>query len=250
MENKITIHKKNEIIRGVDDYSLNAKRALNAIYWAMQKHDRYSYEDMNIRFATLRKIMNLENDNRYVDTIKDALLELQKPMQLNNFYHPISEIKYDWYSEPVLVKAGFRKDEEQQHIVTVSVSTLVRYLMQTKGNFTELDLIPVTNRFSTKYAMKIYEYLKSFESYHYIDITQKHITKLLNLEDSKSYKYYSDMTRLLERQLKEIASKSDLKDVRLSKNSALKKEKKFRIVIRKDGIKNASIAYMSKKKKG
>jgi len=58
------------------------------------------------------------------------------------------------------------------------------------------------------------------------------------------------MSRLIERQLKEIASKSDLKDVRLSKNSALKKEKKFRIVIRKDGIKNASLSKMSKIKKG
>jgi len=248
MKNNITIHKKNELIRGIDDYSLHAKRALNAIYWAMQKHKRYSYDSMLITFTTLRKVMSLENDNRYIDTIKDALLELQKPMQLNNYTHPVTETHYSWYSEPVLTKVGFLQDDKshKEHIVEVSVSTLVRHIMQTKGNFTPLDLIPITNQFRTKYAMKLYEYLKSFESYHYIDITHKHMMELLNLDEKSKYRYYSDLYILIERQLKQIVKKSDLKEVRLSKSKELSKDKIFRIVIRKDGVKNATIANMKK----
>ena len=86
---KITIHKKNEIVRGTDTYSLNAKKALNAIYWGMQKGNLYEYEYITIKFSDLRKIMNLNNVEDYVQRIKEAMQELREPLELNNFYHPL-----------------------------------------------------------------------------------------------------------------------------------------------------------------
>jgi hypothetical protein len=232
MKKKITIHKKNELVRGTDCYSLMAKRALNTIYWAYQKHPQNWKHDMAaITFSTLRDMMGLEKDGRYVETIKDALRELREPLELNNFKHPIDNTTYQWLSISFLDEAGFKKNMDGEWVVTVKISRLVAYMMQIKGNFTELELIPYLNKFRTKYAMKIYEYLKSFGGYRYLDITQKHLMKLLNLDEKSKYRYMSDLTILLERQLKDIAKKTDLKEVKLIKSKALAKEKTFRIII-------------------
>ncbi|NPA81694.1 MAG: replication initiation protein [Epsilonproteobacteria bacterium] len=242
MEKKITIHKKNELVRGTDSYSLMAKRALNTIYWAYQKHPQSWKHDMaNISFSTLRSMMGLEKDGRYVETIKDALRELREPLELNNFKHPIDNTIYQWLSISFLDEAGFKKNAEGEWLVTVKISRLVAYMMQIEGNFTMLELVPYLNRFRTKYAMKIYEYLQSFKGYKYIDITQKHMMKLLSLDQNSKYRYMSDLSILVERQLKEISKKSDLTEVKLIKTKALAKEKKFRIQINPKSKKEADM---------
>jgi len=227
---KTTIHKKNEIVRGTDDYSVMAKRALNAIYWVLQKHELYKHTHIQIKFSTLRKMMNLESDQRYVETMKRALVELQQPMELNNFTHPQTEMLWQWYSCSVLDEAGFMKDNHKW-IVTIKVGSIMKYVMQVKGGFTPMDIITHANKFRTKYAMKLYEYLRSFAAMKYIDITQSHMMKLLALEESQTYEYYSPLLRLVERQIKEIIAKSDLKEVKLMKSKSLSKDRVFRIII-------------------
>ena len=231
-KSNITIHKKNEIIRGADIYSLNAKRALNAIYWGLQKHKLYNDEYFKFSFATLREMMSLEHDNRYIERMKEALQELQQPLSLNKFYHPIQKQTFDWYSISFLDEVGFRKEENNEWIAVIKTNPTIKFLMKTEGNFTELDLIQYMNKFRTKYAMKIYEYLKSFGNYRYLDIPQSHLMRLFGLaEDNKTYKYYSDLNRLLERQIKELIKKSDLKELKLDDSKLLKKDKIFRIYI-------------------
>jgi len=230
---QITIHKRNEMVRGSDRYSLEAKRALNAIYWGLQKYNLFNATYINIKFSTLRKVMNFENDNRYVEKLKNGLLELQQPMELNNFMHPIQKTKYDWYSLSFLDEAGFKKDEETgEWVATIKVNPIIKHLLQIEGNFTKLELLENLNKFRTKYAMKLYEYLKSFGAFKYIDITQKHIMKLLGIDENhNTYKHYAKLKTLIERQLKDIANKSDLKEVRLMNSKTLAKEKVFRIII-------------------
>lgn len=230
MKNKITIHKKNEIVRGTDDYSLMAKRALNTIYWAFQKHDFYNHDYIAIQFSTMRKMMNLEKDNRYVEIIQDSLDELLQPIKLNNFYHPVHKEKFQWFSCGTLDEAGFKKIDDEW-VVHIKLNSLFKYLMQIEGNFTPLELLPYLHKFRTKYATKLYEYLQSFKGYKYIDITQKHLMDLLNLKEDTKYKYYSQLKELLERQLKEISKKSDLTQVKLMKSKALSRDKIFRIII-------------------
>lgn len=231
MKKKITIHKKNEFIRGTDDYSLNAKRAMNTIYWAYQKHNLYKYEKVPISFATLRKMMNLESNNDYVEDIKEALRELKTPIELNNFYHPIAETEYQWYMTSFINDAGFKKDNDGNWVAHIEVGNLIKYIMQLEGNFTMLELVPYLNKFRTKYAMKLYEYLKSFGAYRYLDITQNHMMKLLALDENSKYKYHSQLLQLIERQLKEISKKSDLAEVKMMKLKTLSKDKIFRIII-------------------
>jgi len=229
------IHKRNEFNRGMDNYSLLGKRAMNTIYWVYQKNNLYKYNTVAISFSTLRKMMNLESSNDYVKDIKKALIELKKPIELNNFHHPIKKFQYQWYVTSFINDAGFRKTDDGEWVSDIEVGNLTKYVMQLdndKGQgFTMLELVPYLNKFRTKYAMKLYEYLRSFGGYSYIDLNQKYIMKLLALDEDSKYKYMSDLTILLERQLKEIAKKSDLTEVKLIKSKTLTKEKKFRIII-------------------
>lgn len=238
MKQKIMIHKKNEIVRGTDDYSLMAKRTLNTIYWALQKHDWYAHEYIAIKFSTMREMMNLHKDNRYVEILKDSLEELLQPMKLNNFYHPVHKEKFQWFSCGMLDEAGYKK-KDSEWVVHIKVNPLFKHLMQIEGNFTPLELLPYLHKFRTKYATKIYEYIQSFKGYRYLDVSQSHLMKLLDINEESKYKYYSQLKELLERQLKEIAKKSDLTEVKLLNSKALTKEKKFRIQINPKSKKDA-----------
>jgi hypothetical protein len=246
MKKSIKVHKRNEVVRGSDIYSLNAKKAMNAIYFGMQKHRElgtFKHDQITIQFTTLRKLMDLEKDGAYVKVMKDALTELMQPIHLHNYYHPIDEIEYSWYATTFLIDAGFHKRDNGDWVTQIRVSPLMKHVMQLPNNqgqgFTELELIPYLNKFRTKYAMKIYEYLSSFGAYSYLDVTQKHMMKLLALDEKSKYKYYSQLFELVERQTKEIAKKSDLKDVKLLKTKALAKDKIFRIIINPKSKKEA-----------
>lgn len=229
-DKQITIFKRNEIIRGADYYSLNAKKCFNAIYYLYQKNREITtqHTQTKLRYSSLREVMNLQKDNNYVEVINNAIEELQATLvKLNNF--EIDGKKYKWYSTKFLNDAYVEKDTEIS--VTLEISTFFKKLMIANIGFTELDLVKYLNKFRTKYAMKIYEYLKSFEGYKYLDVSQSHMLKLLGLEDSKSYSNYANLKQLVERQLTEIANKSDLNQVRLFNSKLLAKKKIFRIQI-------------------
>ena len=237
---EITIHKRNEIIRGTDMYSLNAKRCLNAIYYIYQKNRDMvlEYENkgvtfMNLHFSTLRDLMNLQKDNNYVDTIKNAIKELQTTLiELNNWTNPVTGKKYSWYSTKFLNDANV--DHADRITVSVEISTLFKQLMREQVNFTKLNLLVHANKMRTKYSMKLYEYLTSFKNYYYIEISQKYLLKLFNIkDDDRTYKNYANLKQLLTRQLKEIAKKTDLKEVELQNSPTLAKQKIFKIKIHK-----------------
>jgi len=247
MTNKknITIHKRNEIIRGTDLYSLNGKRCFNAVYYLYQKNrnlfmewEKKGVTFINLKFSTLRDLMSLEKDNNYVEIIKEAIKELQTTLiELNNWTNPVTGKKYLWYSTKFLNDAHVEKDNTL--FVKLEISTLFKQLMTDQKNFTPLDLIQYMNQFRTKYAMKLYEYLKSFGGYKYINISQKHMLKLLGIdEEHKTYKQHYELKRLVERQLKEIVKKTDLEDTRLINSKALSKEKTFKILINPKNKKN------------
>ena len=238
MKKEVTIYKANELNRGTDMYSLNAKRCFNAIYYLYQKNREMfmQYENnnityMSIKFSTLRELMNLEKDNNYVEIIKEAIRELQTTLiELNNWVNPTDGKKYVWYSTKFLNDANI----EQDNIITVQleISALFKQLMKANVNFTRLDLVQYLNKFRTKHAMKLYEYLKSFNNYRYLDISQNHLMKLFGIDkDHKTYKHYAKLKNLLERQIKELVKKSDLKELELDDTKELKKEKVFRIYI-------------------
>ena len=250
---EVTIHKRNEVIRGTDMYSLNAKRCLNAIYYIYQKNRDMilEYEEqggtfINLSFVMLRDLMNLQKDNNYVEIIKDAIKELQTTLiELNNWTNPVTGKKYSWYSTKFLNDANV--DHADRITVSVEISTLFKQLMREQVNFTKLNLLVHANKMRTKYSMKLYEYLMSFKNYYYIEINQKYLMRLLGIEeDNKTYKNYANLKQLLIRQLKEIVKKTDLKDVKLQESKEMSKQKIFKIIINNKKTKEISKEKPSK----
>jgi len=240
MKKKITLHKSNEMTRGGDKLSIHGKRLVKAINYIIKinvnKGKKKLIEKLDyipIEFPYLRKMLGLENTESYIKEIEEAFSELQKPIQLNNFKNPRDGQLYNWYSISMVSEASWKIDNNKK-IAYVSLAPLIKWLMVNThdgGNFTRLDLIPTINKLRTKYSMKLYEYLKSFNNYRYLDITQKHLMRLFGLDENSKYKFMSDLTILLDRQLKELAKKSDLTDLKLDTSKELRKEKKFRIYI-------------------
>ena len=239
----ITIHKRNELTRGGDPLSLYAKRALNAIYYLVQtnvnKDNAQAIENIDyipIEFPYLRKMMGLEKVESYIKEIEDALTELQKAtLELNNFRNPKDNQVYQWYSMSFLADTSWKLDEKSgKKVAYVELPKLMKWLMihSSDGNFTKLDLIPTLNKLRTKYAMKLYEFFKSFEKFRYIDLPQDYIIRILGLQDIKDYQYYSHLARLLKNQIKELNKKTEFEHLKLTEpTKEMKKEKIYRFII-------------------
>ena len=239
----ITIHKRNELTRGGDPLSLYAKRALNAIYYLVQtnvnKDNAQAIENIDyipIEFPYLRKMMGLEKVESYIKEIEDALTELQKAtLELNNFRNPKDNQVYQWYSMSFLADTSWKLDEKSgKKVAYVELPKLMKWLMihSSEGNFTKLDLIPTLNKLRTKYAMKLYEFFKSFEKFRYIDLPQDYIIRILGLQDIKDYQYYSHLARLLKNQIKELNKKTEFEHLKLTEpTKEMKKEKIYRFII-------------------
>jgi len=248
MKKEITLHKANEMTRGGDKLSVHAKRLVNSIYYLIQtnvnKGNTRVIEDATyipLEFPYLRKMMGLKNTESYIKAIESAFTELQQPIQLNNFKNPQDNRLYNWYSISMISEASWSINNSKK-TAYVALAPLVKWLMinTNDGNFTKLDLIPTINKLRTKYAMKLYEYLKSFGNYRYLNIPQSHLMRLFGIdEDNKTYKYYSDLRRLLERQIKELVIKSDLKNLKLDYNKHLVEDKVYRIIINRKSKKIA-----------
>ena len=240
---QITLHKRNEMIRGGDKLSIHAKRCLNAIYYLIQKNvnngksetiEKLDY--IPIEFPYLRKMMGLEKVESYIKEIEDALTELQEiTLQLNNFKNPKDNQTYQWYSMSFLADAYWKLEEKTgKKVAYVELPKLMKWLMihSNDENFTKLDLIPTINKLRTKYAMKLYEFFKSFEKFRYIDLPQDYIIRILGLQDKKDYHYYSHLARLLKNQIKELNKKTEFEHLKLIEpTKEMKKEKIYRFLI-------------------
>jgi len=240
---QITLHKRNEMTRGGDKLSLHAKRCLNAIYYLIQRNvnngkkeiiERMDY--IPIEFPYLRKMMELEKVESYIKEIKEALKELQETtLQLNNFRNPKDNQVYEWYSISFLADVSCKLDEKSgKRIAYIELPKLMKWLMihSNEGNFTKLELIPTLNKLRTKYAMKLYEFFKSFEKFRYIDLPQDYLLRILGLQENKTYKSYYEFKRLLQRQVKELNKKTDLEHLKLIEpTKEMKKEKIYRFII-------------------
>jgi len=228
---EITIHKKNEIVRGGDKLSLMGKRALNSVYYLIQKNNLYDVYKFKVRFSVLRELMGLNENNDYVDRMKEGLRELMETIELNNWTNPLDGVTYNWYATRFINEVNFKKENDEWFAI-IEPNRTITGLMKLKENFTELQLIPAMNKLRTKYAMKLYEFFKSFEKFRYIDLPQDYILRILGLQDVKTYNSYYELKRLLERQIKELNKKTEFEHLKLIEpTKEMKKEKIYRFLI-------------------
>lgn len=240
MGEKFTIHKKNELIRGADELSLMGKRALNAVYYLIQKYDLYNSHEFKVTFSKLRELMGINKNNDYVERMKDGLMELMQTISLNNWKNPLDGITYKWYATRFINEVSFLK-ENNEWIARIEANKTITRLMKQKINFTEILLIPIVNKLRTKYAIKLYEFFQSFQKIRYLDLYQDYLITILGLEEKKTYKSFYELKRLLNRQIEEINEKTNLKDLELldpTKN--FKKAKKYRFLINPQSKKDLS----------
>jgi len=240
---QLTIHKRNEITRGGDKFSIHAKRALNAIYYLIQQNVNTGKKELiekidyiPIEFPYLRKMLGLEKVESYIKEIQDALKELQEStLQLNNFKNPKDDQVYQWYSVSFMSDVYWKLDEKSgKKIAYIELPKLMKWLMinTNDGNFTKLELIPTLNKLRTKYAMKLYEFFKSFERFRYIDLPQDYLLKILGINPTSTYKHYSKFYELLQRQIKELNKKTEFEHLKLIEpTQEMKKEKIYRFII-------------------
>lgn len=196
----IEIHKRNELVRGsMGEVSIYASKLLNAIYYLVQKQELFEEGWQNTSFKELRDLMRLENTNRYVDVIKEALTELAKPIPLSN-YTDTKGKKWDFKLMKFLDDAQVNKETEWKVEFKIYPEMLnIMKIQQENGNFTKLDFYRLINNFKSKYTMKFYEYVVSFRSLKMISLNLETLQKIFN-----SNKSFSELMRIVDRCEKEI----------------------------------------------
>ncbi len=233
-KNETTIHKRNEIIRGSNTYSLTAQKVANAVYHFVQFNKKYKDEPFTMLVSDIRTIVGLENNNNYIEVIKKAITELSMPIELYNLDRITGHRKrgqdtlwqvVQFLHDPEIFKEG------KDLFLEARMSPTMRVLIanSAEGNFTPLVLNTYLNKVKSKHSYILYEYMKSFENFNLvgnkIPLDYERLDHMFNLEHNKKYRYFSSFKQLLQRCIDDLNDNTDI-CVELSIN---KKEKKYYI---------------------
>ncbi len=226
-DKKIEIFKPNQIIRGNPlNLSLEGKKMMNAIIYAVSKYD-FKKRQIKTEMRFFRKAMNLEKDNSYVDIISGALKSLATPIVIKNY----KDENGNFYKRKSLafldndfnIGKNTKDANSNKWQLDFKVNQTFFNLIKNayNGNYTCLEWKKISNKFSSKYSISIYEYLKSFHSDHkYLKVELQTLNETLgtnNLPLSKA-------CIILDRCIKEILLKSDINYLKYEK---VKKKKQI-----------------------
>ena len=211
---KITIFKPNQITRGNPlNLSLDGKKIMNAIIFAISKYD-FKKRNIKSEMRFFRKAMNLEKDNNYVNIIANGLKSLATPIVVKNYKDEsgnlfkrksIAIIKNDFH-----IGKNTRDSNSNKWQLDFTVNKDFFNLVKNayNGNYTCLEWRKISNKFSSKYTISIYEYLKSFNSNHkYLRVELLTINEILGTDNLP----LSKVSIIIDRCIKEILEKSDIK---------------------------------------
>jgi len=234
---EISIHKRNELTRGANPYSLNAQRLGNAIYHHIQLNKHFEDVPFKIPVQDVIEIMNLKKNKAYIDVVKKSLVELTKPIEI---YNPIILAlfkKHDkqtvlWKAIPFIADAQLTKEGKTTYIEG-SMSSSMRILLahSNEGNFTPLVLNTYLTKLQSKHSYVLYEYIESYKNdknrKSKIELGFERLDKMFNLKGAAKYKYFSKFLPLLERSVEDINQHTNMY-IKL----AVDKEKKQYIIYR------------------
>ena len=215
----ISIHKRNEMIRGGNAYSLAAQRLGNGIYHHVQINKLYESKPFKIPIRDVRSIMKLDNNNAYVEVVKRSLKELSTPFVLYNandlipFHTKGKETLWksvQFLLEPEIIKEG------KNIYISGRMSDNIRVLIanSNEGNFTQLILNTHLNNVKSKHSYALYEYIMSYNNHpqykNRLELRQERLDHMFNLLESKKYKYFSSFLQVLERCIIDINDNTDM----------------------------------------
>ncbi len=230
------IYKKNELIRGnLMGLSLHANKAMNGLYYHITKNGLEGQKSFTVPYSRLRKMMHLEKITSYVEIIDNALLELATTrLELRN-YKSIADGR-EFYRFYLAFLSDFKVEKKHnagknidQWIVEVRIYYEMRAMIQrakTEGNWTQIEWFKYSNKFRSKFSLGLYEYLKSFKNdNNYIKIELIELNQIFGLikaNGNSQIKNRKEITKpkqlwevliIINRCVKEIVAKSDLKDL-------------------------------------
>lgn len=186
------------------ELSLGAMKALDAILHIYQQTQEIK---MQLELSYLRNKLGLQNNNAYVDRIKNYLLELKLPFELRDFHDADTGRSISWALTSFLNDVKSYKDT--QHLVEINISENFLNYMVEKAGYTNIDL-SMSKKFKTKYGYKIYEmYLRYYSMPNKIDNSLGIIKKTLEEMNDKfgtTHKHASKMMEGINRGLQEIKS--------------------------------------------
>jgi hypothetical protein len=228
---ELTIHKRNEVIRGGNTYSLSAQKLGNAIYHHIQLNRVFAEERFRLPVKHVREIMGLEHNNNYVEAIKKAVHELSMPITLYNTdqitglrkkgretLFQISQFLHD----PIVEKDG------KEIYIEAQMSPIMRVLIaeSNEGNFTQLVLNTHLKEVKSKHSYILYEYVKSYEDFNVIgnkiELGVERLDRMFNMEHNRKYLYFSSFKPLLTRAVNDINKNTDMR-LELSADKGIKK---------------------------
>ncbi len=217
---EISIHKRNELVRGANPYSLHAQRLGNAIYHHIQSSNHFESIPFKIEVQNVVEIMNLQKNNSYIDVIKKSLLELTNPIEI---YNPrVLELFNKDKNQRILWKAvQFISDAElvkkgKTTYITGQLTNSMRILLahSNEGNFTPLVLNTYLAKLQSKHSYVLYEYIESYKNDNNrkskIGLGFERLDKMFNLKGSAKYKYFSKFLPLLERSIEDINKNTNM----------------------------------------
>lgn len=199
--NLITVQ-KNELIRNsIYKYlDITDLKILKLIFSKINSKSTLFDEFYIITYEELDMI-NIVSKNRY-EHVMDSLKKLAA------FFIEVSN--EDEITTFGLIQNKFIFKKYTKKIVISIHNDLQEFLLDIKSNFTQYEIEQI-HKLTTKYELKLYEFLKSYESLLEIEVT---IEKLRNvLEMNNEYKLYSNMKqRVL---LKSIDKINDYTDINI-----------------------------------
>jgi len=217
---EISIHKRNELVRGANPYSLNAQRLGNAIYHHIQVNNHFEDAPFKIPVQEVIEIMNLGKSKRYIELIKKSLIELTGPIEIYNpkilsLFAKNTKETILWKAVSFVSEAQLTKEGKTTYIEG-SMSSSMRILIahSNEGNFTPLVLNTYLTKLHSKHSYVLYEYIESYKGdknrRSKIELGFERLDKMFNLKGSAKYKYFSKFLPLLERSVEDINKNTNM----------------------------------------
>lgn len=197
------IIKKNNILTDsrLPDSAVLTQKLVNVIY--------ANYENKGVEFKIhikdLCHQLNISNQTRNHDRIKDSLAILKQPIELRNFLDKEGR-KVKWYLGSFLDKAKIFDDT--MDYVNIRLDEDLIEGMKQYQKYTQID-IETSNKFKTKYGLVIWEMYLRYKNQQREKVPNEVTYQMFSLEElnkkfGTNYKYNSDIMKCINRGLKEI----------------------------------------------
>ena len=124
-------------------YTIFAQKALHIIYLQVQNDPRRSF---SIPLDFICKTLNIQNEHNAIDIVQNTLLELKKPIEFVDFYHPLEAKKYDWFITSIINNAGIYQRDNQWY-AKIEINKLFFHFLEQMEDFPKqlMNLDELTN---------------------------------------------------------------------------------------------------------